>query len=316
MLVAGVWAGDAEFRFVGTALLVLIATGLGYLLTAFAWLRSGGPSDPGPRLFAALHGFFLTTAAFPALLLGVLSLRWAAEGDAFFGDRSLRIPEIVSLGCVVLVVAGAWLQYAVITRERRRRAVSGELVDVGDAASKQEIERLSQLAFHDGLTGLPNRIHFKRELEALCTPGASFVVMFFDFDKFKSINDIHGHAIGDLFLVTVAKRMKSVLRAGDLAARFGGDEFAVLVRGESAREAAMSMARRFVAVLSEPYQFGDVTVRSSASIGIAMSDGRGNTAAELIHAADMAMFEAKRAGGARFVVASSIERLPASSAMA
>lgn len=129
--------------------------------------------------------------------------------------------------------------------------------------------------------------------------------MLLDLDKFKRINDTHGHAAGDEFLVVVASRLRGELRALDLPARLGGDEFAVLVCGPASRAAAETLAERIVATMAQPFALANAVVRSGASVGIAASDLNGVDPDVLMQRADEAMYTAKVAGGARYAVAKS-----------
>lgn len=142
-----------------------------------------------------------------------------------------------------------------------------------DAAQAEcQLSELERIAFHDALTGLPNRRYFERSLAEAGNVSESsrartpFAVMFLDFDKFKQINDVHGHAVGDEFLIAVANRITALLRKGDLAARLGGDQFAVLLTGATARDAAVSLADRIAHAMKEPFELTGACLRSSASI--------------------------------------------------
>ncbi len=157
-------------------------------------------------------------------------------------------------------------------------------------------------AFHDSLTGLASRALFLDRLQhglsgaarSLTTVG----LLFIDLDRFKMVNDTLGHAAGDLLLVEVAERVRGCLRASDTAARFGGDEFAVLLQGTSEKGAAI-VADRIIEAVRSPYAIGGREVFVDASIGIALSDPSLMDAHELLRAADVAMYQAKRNGKGR-----------------
>ena len=125
-------------------------------------------------------------------------------------------------------------------------------------------------------------------------------LLFVDLDRFKPVNDTMGHAAGDELLMATAERLKSQIRAGDLAARLGGDEFAIMLCGLTGTAAAVAVAERVVAALGEPMAVAQSRLRVNASVGIALSQpGRPDTA-DLIRRADIAMYHAKRRGGARY----------------
>lgn len=159
-------------------------------------------------------------------------------------------------------------------------------------------ERARHFAQHDSLTGLPNRLLMTSRLEAAVSRGGC-AVLFLDLDRFKLVNDLHGHQAGDRLLVAVSTRLRPVLRQGDTLARFGGDEFAILLASASADDAA-KVARRVVTLLNEPFQDNGLTHLIGVSVGIALHPADGLTGAALLRAADTAMYCAKKNGKANF----------------
>jgi len=167
-------------------------------------------------------------------------------------------------------------------------------------------EALRHRVLHDPLTGLPNRLSFVDALRAALShsavSGTPVGVLFFDLDNFKLINDSLGHHAGDELLRAVAPRLRSHLRPGDTVARFGGDEFGVLVDRLADEAEAMAIANRIAAAFAEPYPMGGVDHFVSASVGIAVarpSLGEPVEAEMLIRDADAAMYRAKERGRAR-----------------
>jgi diguanylate cyclase (GGDEF)-like protein len=157
-------------------------------------------------------------------------------------------------------------------------------------------------AFHDSLTGLPNRALFLDRLELAHSrarrSGTPVAVLFMDLDAFKNVNDSLGHAAGDELLVLVAGRLRRWLRPSDTAARFGGDEFAVLLEDLDTSNGAQIVARRILDSLREPFEIQGQEVYVSASIGIASSAHPGSD--DLLRNADLAMYRAKGLGKGRF----------------
>jgi diguanylate cyclase (GGDEF)-like protein/PAS domain S-box-containing protein len=175
---------------------------------------------------------------------------------------------------------------------------------VRDRRARLEAEqRIHHLAHHDALTGLPNRTAFNDRVEALISRAAAgepgFALLFIDLDHFKRINDSLGHTIGDALLQTVAQRIAAALRAGDLVARFGGDEFIVVLTGAPSVAAVQEVAHKLVQAVGEAVEVLGTSISVTPSIGVAMHPGDGDTPAELIKNADTAMYQAKGHGRAQ-----------------
>ena len=179
---------------------------------------------------------------------------------------------------------------------------------VADRTAELEIatRELGRRALHDDLTGLPNRAlfweHLAHRLELADRRQTGFAVLFLDLDDFKVVNDTLGHAAGDRLLVDVASRLRASLRAGDTAARVGGDEFVVLLDDVATTEAAMVVAERLSEALRVPYEIGTDRRIVTASVGVAVGQDGLGTADEVVAATDGAMYEAKRRGGGRCVL--------------
>jgi diguanylate cyclase (GGDEF)-like protein/PAS domain S-box-containing protein len=165
-------------------------------------------------------------------------------------------------------------------------------------------DQLLHNALHDSLTDLPNRTEFMRHLQCAVEQTKTdrefqFAVLFLDLDRFKVINDSLGHVIGDKLLVGIAKRLMTCVRPHDIVARFGGDEFTILLNGIHGAADATMVAERLQRKLTAPFKFGNYEVFSSASIGILVSDGIDREAEDFLRDADTAMYRAKEAGKAR-----------------
>jgi diguanylate cyclase (GGDEF)-like protein/PAS domain S-box-containing protein len=170
-------------------------------------------------------------------------------------------------------------------------------------ARRRDAERLDHQAHHDPLTGLPNRALFDRvlaeALERRRESGSRLAVLFFDIDDFKIINDSLGHRAGDELLVSVAERIGAVLRPGDTIARFGGDEFVVLLERVMSLADVRRVADRVAAEVRRPFVLEGRSRYLSASMGIAVADGEEVLAEDLLRDADAAMYQAKEHGKAR-----------------
>lgn len=166
--------------------------------------------------------------------------------------------------------------------------------------------RLQHAAHHDPLTGLPNRALFLERLErALASArrrGGQVAVLFCDLDRFKLINDSLGHAAGDDLLVELATRIEGAIRDSDSAARFGGDEFAVLLDGVVSPRMIVHIVERIQQAVAAPLTVEGHEVVATMSIGIAVGPGASGGPDELLRDADTAMYRAKEAGKARFVM--------------
>ena len=160
--------------------------------------------------------------------------------------------------------------------------------------------RLAHLASHDPLTDLPNRSLFGDRLAAAMAEandaGRRLALLYVDLDDFKTVNDTFGHAVGDALLRQVSARIDRELRCGEIVARMGGDEFAVLHLAPPDREAARSLGNRIIARLSEPFSIEDRPIFVGASVGISLFPDDAHKV-ELLHRnADLAMYEAKSTG--------------------
>jgi two-component system CheB/CheR fusion protein len=164
---------------------------------------------------------------------------------------------------------------------------------------KESQRRVEFLATHDELTSLPNRALFldrvRQAVARSIRTEATFAVLFIDLDNFKVVNDSLGHAAGDELLMEIARRMRECIRGSDTVARFGGDEFALLLEDASVEDAEMT-ARRIAETMQRPHLIGRQTVYPSASVGICLYPNDGRDAETLLKNADSAMYQAKDGG--------------------
>ncbi|MGV9772807.1 putative bifunctional diguanylate cyclase/phosphodiesterase [Streptosporangium sp. NPDC003464] len=219
-------------------------------------------------------------------------------------EEPVEAPGTCMIACRVRAADGTWRP----TESVATRHVRGEdllLVTTRDVSDQEALRnQVAHLTFHDGVTGLPNRAYFEeRTREVLVRPGASSaVVVFLDLDGFTAVNDSVGHASGDYLLGQAARRLRAAVRADDTLARWGGDEFAVLLEAAVDAQTAVDLAERLVrTVSSEPFRVADRDVALTASVGVAFADDDVSSA-DLIRNADVAMARAKDLGGRRVEV--------------
>ncbi len=159
---------------------------------------------------------------------------------------------------------------------------------------------MRRLADSDALTGLANRARFNGVIDQMLASrrvhGRAFALLSLDLDRFKYVNDAHGHAVGDALLVRVAERLSSIVREGTLVARIGGDEFSILARDVGDIDGIRALADRIVEVLSRPFLIDGQVHEISASVGVAVAPVDGDTATVLIRNADLALYRAKDDG--------------------
>ncbi|MGK2858482.1 MAG: putative bifunctional diguanylate cyclase/phosphodiesterase, partial [Thermoanaerobaculia bacterium] len=221
------------------------------------------------------------------LVLAVLaSMAPLVTGFSLFGGA----PGLTSLQFLGLLVALPTLgcAFVVLLMEDSRLAAAS-------AAVANE-----RLAYHDSLTGLPNRKLLEDRLRQVLAvrerEGSSCALLFVDLDHFKRINDTLGHAAGDELLREVAARINSVLRLSDTLARFGGDEFVVLVPRVTSSDDALSVASKIIEAVRRPLRLSARELFVTASVGIAISPQDGGDAETLVKSADVAMYRAKERG--------------------
>ncbi len=264
-----------------------------------------------------LHAVLKTTVSGMAVLdaNNVLTLwnpRFVEFAEAAFGSDADRLGKLVELAvqsaeqdialgsrtaevhCMALPDGGSVLALHDVTArvtELRERALAEQ--------------RVRRIAMHDALTALPNRIAFNDALdESLVRAGAEgerLALLSFDFNRFKEVNDLFGHAAGDELLRAAAQRLLPVLSEGDFAARLGGDEF-VLIHRVTSDQSAISLAQQVARNLSMPIEFQGRVIEPGVSIGLAFFPEHGLRREELLANADLAMYRAKSDGGSSYCV--------------
>jgi diguanylate cyclase (GGDEF)-like protein/PAS domain S-box-containing protein len=186
--------------------------------------------------------------------------------------------------------------------------ITGTVVVFQDISEHKRLQsQLMQNAFYDGLTALPNRILFQDRLRQVIERSKrridyKFAVLFLDLDGFKQVNDCYGHGMGDSLLVAIARRLELCLRGGDTVARFGGDEFAVLLEDIKDISDATAIATRILETVSTSVSIDGYNLFVGASIGISLGNGSSDDPDKLLKNADTAMYRAKAGGKGNFVL--------------
>jgi diguanylate cyclase (GGDEF)-like protein len=186
----------------------------------------------------------------------------------------------------------------------------GEELESLDGKIEQNTRELENIAMYDSLTGLSNRNMLNHQLEKLLATMKrepnKLTVMFLDFDKFRKVNDTHGHDIGDSFLINAARRIRGCLRDSDMLFRFGGDEFVVVFLEKSMSDDAPILATKLIDSFREPIAVDELLFYTSTSIGIASTDDASMMIDDLVRQSDMAMYASKDAGGGKYSVFSDV----------
>ncbi len=230
-------------------------------------------------------------------------LRYRAEvGDFLDRDpeqyRAGHLAAIAQGRVTTLILEGAGGREVLVTTSPM--AEGGWVATHEDITERRKIEaKIAYMAQHDALTDLPNRLTLYERLgEMLARPkrGEHVAVLCLDLDRFKDVNDAHGHPVGDLLLKAVADRLRQCIRDTDMVARLGGDEFAIVQAGASQPTDATSLASRLSEMIGAPYELGSHQVTVGLSIGIALAPGDGLDPDQLLKNADMALYRAKSDG--------------------
>ncbi|WP_417618323.1 putative bifunctional diguanylate cyclase/phosphodiesterase [Parasphingorhabdus sp.] len=229
----------------------------------------------GAGLFAAaivtLH--FTGMAAFTVIPLA--GVQGGADSEAFSALAA-------AIAMVALIVIGAGISTHLVDRRTR---------------SKSE-EQLQYLAAHDALTDVANRRAFAAALKVQCDKlgrdGRPFALLMIDLDRFKPINDTLGHPVGDIVLQKVARRLRHAVRSGDMVARIGGDEFAVMAYGLASEAEAEALAGRVVEILGRPFIIQGQVAEIGASVGVSLAPKHGSDPETLVQFTDIALYTAKR----------------------
>ncbi len=253
---------------------------------AFAAVRAGNAKDAQRLLNSGLYAYHKRvlndgTRTFVNRTIAAERTQLdAIERRSWVG---IPLALLISIGCAVFL----W--------RRLNASLSGSV-----SAFLQAENTIRTLAMNDALTGMQNRRALCSGLHAALTRAerdrTNVATLMIDLDRFKPINDRHGHGIGDLVLQEVARRLNDVLRDGELRARFGGDEFVAIAEFSGARDTIRKISHRVIEALAQPMNFEGLRVQVGASIGIAIFPTDATTEADLLRKADLALYRAKQQG--------------------
>jgi PAS domain S-box-containing protein len=254
-------------------------------------------------------------------MLGRSTLDFVAPSQRAHVAEVIRAEPEISYDSRVLHRDGHEIPVEFIVRTVHYQGEKLRMTIVRDIRDRIEAqERIQHLAHHDALTGLPNRMAFDQRAQAALAQarerGEALALLFIDLDHFKRVNDSLGHPVGDMLLQTVADRITATLRwspaflgehappehdrGADLVARFGGDEFVLLLSGNPSAAAVEAVAAKLLTAVGLPLEVEGASISVTPSIGVALYPAHGSTPAELIKHADTAMYHAKSLGRAHY----------------
>jgi diguanylate cyclase (GGDEF)-like protein len=266
-----------------------------YLITGEAPTREQTTTQAAPGRAAANQSVSLAD-------LLKMHLFWRDVTIEMLGEEAIRLESDPGALELAFMVARTGSDSAIVRVakifDNHRNQLQAQL--------EEEQSRLSHQALHDALTGLPNRVLFLERLtqsvEAATRRSIHSAVLFIDVDRFKSVNDIAGHAAGDQLLIGVARRLREVLRPADTVARLGGDEFVVLCENlYDVQKEAVAIADRICETMTQPFSAAGNELFTSASVGLAFVRP-GDDPHVLVARADSAMYMAKQRGRARWEI--------------
>ncbi len=242
----------------------------------------------------------------PELTVAGTPLQRILETLASVGRGPTATPAYLDVVDNAMALATASVRKVLLQDGRTIRITHNPMSDGGYVATHEDIteavraaEKIRYLGSHDGLTGLPNRFRLRDRIEEALPRigrGGMLAIHYLDLDNFKSVNDTHGHTIGDLLLKRATERLQQGLRKTDTLARFGGDEFVLLQTDIESPEQAASLSRRLVEAMAEPFDLEGRLVYLGVSVGVSVCPGDGTDVDTLLRNADLAMYRSKSDG--------------------
>ena len=235
---------------------------------------------------------FCRYGAVAALIVAIASVHFIGMAAIdLVPDTTLEVPQsVISSAVLGLGVLGLMMVLLAL-------AAASYLIDA--STMREAVERYRQLSLQDPLTGLPNRSAFQEELSEASVHavglGARVAILSFDLDRFKEVNDVHGHLAGDAVLRTIGDRLASAISDGEFVARIGGDEFIAMTRRYYGRADASRLAARMIAEIDKPIEWNGNSLNVGTSVGVAILDDDVEVE-DLLARADVAMYRAKETG--------------------
>ena len=274
----------------GVSIFIAVTASVASLWIAFRLRKC----SPKVRRLRALSAVVMGFAIFGMHYVGMAAASFPDNSycaAAFYGLRNEGLHYLVLVAALVVLIGALLLSILDSRLEAQNLGLTYSLT--------KENRELTQLALHDTLTGLPNRVLLAERIEQAISKvdekGGCFALMFIDLDGFKPVNDAFGHHTGDVLLKAVASRLRGYLHHQDTLARIGGDEFVLLAELESASD-AMEIAEKQVSLMYRPYKVVGHDLQLSASVGVVLYPGNGADQQELLRNADAAMYHVKSAG--------------------
>ena len=221
----------------------------------------------------ALKNLSLYVIPAASFLAGLLAGNLSGE----YGSSQLLFTWIITVGAIISF--SLWLLTAIDSNEEQLKA---------------KLHELQHLAYHDSLTDLPNRQLFIERLSSMTRDKQDYTVLFIDLDRFKQINDTHGHNIGDKILVESANRISACLPQDALLARLGGDEYVVLLKGKLHRKDVVLLVNKIKTSMAHTFNLGGCKLNLGVSAGSTTSNGKIRSVSEILSAADLSMYADKR----------------------
>ncbi|MBW9115333.1 EAL domain-containing protein [Rhizobium cauense] len=271
-------AGDVQWSSAYVICSLVAAGGFGALMTS--------------RIARPMTRFSPVGAALPLILAIVTTHFLGMAGMTIVPDATVAVPhEILSVGVMTSLVGAVMIIILLL-------GASTYIIDM--QSTEAAVARYRHLSLHDPLTNLANRSALNEHLAAatkIVDMGSRIAVLCFDLDRFKEINDVHGHAAGDAVLRAIGERLAKVVQDGQFAARVGGDEFVVVMRDQAGRSDAKAVAQRLLDEIERPVDWSGQSLSVGSSIGISSFPDRASTVDDLLSQADVAMYRAKTTAG-------------------
>jgi len=259
---------------------------------------------------------YIAASVYFAVVFGAVAANLAVRAPSRRGKRCASLALVLAIvfahftsmaGLTIVLDASVAVPHGIIPSEMMTVIVSASMIiilmlgastyTIDMQSTRAAVKRYRHLSLHDPLTGLPNRAalneHLEQVINAPANEGTVTAIFCFDLDRFKEINDVHGHAAGDAVLRAVAERLSSMMRPGEFIARVGGDEFVVIVDDCPERSMARDAARRILDEICKPVLWRDQVLTVGSSIGISGYPRLASNIDDLLSQADIAMYRAK-----------------------